>query len=129
MLNYHLMQKKKIHRPYLPRMKPQPAQQRRKRMRTKIKLLPIALAAMTGFGCLFASERASLRDPGSLVSEASARVGRPLTPGSVAGVARRTTRRGVYGAAAVGVGVGTVGLATHCVRVVGANGQMVTRCN
>jgi hypothetical protein len=35
----------------------------------------------------------------SLVSEAVARVGRPLTPVSVAGVARRTTRRcatGVY---------------------------------
>lgn len=35
----------------------------------------------------------------SLVSPASARVGRPLTPVSVAGVARRTTRRcaaGVY---------------------------------
>ena len=30
---------------------------------------------------------------GPLVSEAQARVGRPLTPGSVAGVARRTTRR------------------------------------
>ena len=35
----------------------------------------------------------------SLVSPAEARVGRPLTPVSVAGVARRTTRRcaaGVY---------------------------------
>ncbi len=35
----------------------------------------------------------------SLVSSAEARVGRPLTPVSVAGVARRTTRRcaaGVY---------------------------------
>jgi hypothetical protein len=30
---------------------------------------------------------------GSLVSSAEARVGRPLTAGSVAGVARRTTRR------------------------------------
>ena len=29
----------------------------------------------------------------SLKAEAEARVGRPLTPGSVAGVARRTTRR------------------------------------
>lgn len=31
--------------------------------------------------------------PGSIVSSAEARMGRPLTPGSVAGVARRTTRR------------------------------------
>ena len=30
---------------------------------------------------------------GMLINEAEARVGRPLTPGSVAGVARRTTRR------------------------------------
>jgi hypothetical protein len=36
------------------------------------------------------------------VESAQARVGRPLTPVSVAGVARRTTRRGYYGAAAVG---------------------------
>jgi hypothetical protein len=38
-------------------------------------------------------------DSYSLVSAANARVGRPLTPVSVAGVARRTTRRcavGVY---------------------------------
>ena len=32
---------------------------------------------------------------GSVSSEAMARVGRPATPGSVAGVARRTTRRTV----------------------------------
>jgi hypothetical protein len=30
---------------------------------------------------------------GMLINEAEARIGRPLTPGSVAGVARRTTRR------------------------------------
>src|ERR1700754_105986 len=36
------------------------------------------------------------------VESAQARVGRPLTPGSVAGVARRTSRRAYYGAAAAG---------------------------
>ena len=36
------------------------------------------------------------------VESAQARVGRPLTPMSGAGVARRTTRRAVYGTAAVG---------------------------
>ncbi|WP_076862391.1 hypothetical protein [Bradyrhizobium mercantei] len=36
------------------------------------------------------------------VERAQARVGRPLTPVSVAGVARRQTRRAVYGTAAVG---------------------------
>lgn len=30
---------------------------------------------------------------GMFINEAQARIGRPLTPGSVAGVARRTTRR------------------------------------
>jgi hypothetical protein len=34
--------------------------------------------------------------------DAQARVGRPLTPVSVAGVARRTTRRAVVGGAVVG---------------------------
>jgi hypothetical protein len=32
----------------------------------------------------------------SLVKDAQARIGRPLTPVSVAGVARRTTRRAIY---------------------------------
>jgi hypothetical protein len=36
------------------------------------------------------------------VESAQARVGRPLTPMSVAGVARRTGRRAYYGAAAAG---------------------------
>jgi hypothetical protein len=36
------------------------------------------------------------------IDEAQARVGRPLTPVSVAGVARRTTRRAVVGGAVVG---------------------------
>jgi hypothetical protein len=41
------------------------------------------------------------------IESAQARVGRPLTPVSVAGVARRQTRRAVYGAG------GTVGLARY----------------
>src|SRR4051812_48535768 len=43
-----------------------------------------------------------------LPEQAQAVVGRPLTPMSYAGVARRTTRRAVYGTAAVGAAaVGT----------------------
>ena len=38
------------------------------------------------------------------LDRAEARVGRPLTPMSVAGVHRRVHRRAYYGAAAVGVG-------------------------
>ena len=57
------------------------------------------------------------------IDRAQARVGRPATPGSVAGVARRTTRRAVVGGAAVG---GAVVVAPACVRVL-VNGAYVCR--
>ena len=57
------------------------------------------------------------------VESAQARVGRPLTPMSVAGVARRTTRRAVVGGAVVG---GAVVGAPVCVRVL-VNGRYVCR--
>jgi hypothetical protein len=57
------------------------------------------------------------------IESAQARVGRPLTPVSVAGVARRTTRRAVVGGAVVG-GAAVVG--TGCVRVL-VNGAYVCR--
>jgi hypothetical protein len=56
------------------------------------------------------------------IEGAQARVGRPLTPVSVAGVARRTTRRAVVGGAAVGAAV----VAPACVRVL-VNGAYVCR--
>ena len=52
------------------------------------------------------------------VDPAQARVGRPLTPVSVAGVARRTTRRAVVGGAVVG--------GAACVRVL-VSGRYVCR--
>ena len=65
---------------------------------------------------------------GGLISSAEARIGRPLTPMSYAGVARRTTRRAV----AVGAGAAAVGAGAYygsgCVQVVDAYGQLVTRC-
>jgi hypothetical protein len=57
------------------------------------------------------------------VESAQARVGRPLTPVSVAGVARRTTRRAVVGGAVVG---GAVVGGAACVRVL-VNGAYVCR--
>jgi hypothetical protein len=68
---------------------------------------------------------------GSLVkngvfSEAQARVGRPLTPMSYAGVARRTTRRAVAAGAAVGAAGAYYG--SSCVQVVDAYGRVTTRC-
>lgn len=65
----------------------------------------------------------------SLVSEAEARIGRPLTPMSYAGVARRTTRRAVTAGAAVGtVGAAGVYYGSSCVQVVDAYGRVTTRC-
>jgi hypothetical protein len=87
--------------------------------RGTLRPLTIALATVAGIGCLFVSDRISLTTLDSLVTTADARVGRPLTPVSYAGVARRTTRRAVaVGAAAT----------TSCVQVVDAYGRMVTRC-
>jgi hypothetical protein len=59
-------------------------------------------------------------------SDAQARIGRPLTPMSYAGVARRTTRRAV----AVGAAAGAAGAyyAPSCVQVVDAYGQVAVRC-
>jgi hypothetical protein len=56
--------------------------------------LRVVLVAVTiGFLGLGTSERLSLPVSYDLISTAEARVGRPLTPVSVAGVARRTARR------------------------------------
>jgi hypothetical protein len=54
------------------------------------------------------------------VESAQARVGRPLTPVSVAGVARRQYRRGAYGSGAGVVGAGLGAAAIGTVAAVGA---------
>ena len=67
---------------------------------TASKLFALALVAgIVGLGGLELGERLSIPGVHGIVSTAEARVGRPLTPVSVAGVARRTVRRcavGVY---------------------------------
>jgi hypothetical protein len=114
---------------------PPASSDRRKSMTsTKMRFLRIALAATVGIWCLFVSDRISSSNSGFLMTQANARIGRPLTPMSYAGVARRTTGRAVYGAAAVGVGVGVAvgaaaAVAPRCVQVVDAYGRIVTRCN
>lgn len=60
------------------------------------KLKIALLAVVVGMFGLEAGERVSFPGVSGFVSSAEARVGRPLTPVSVAGVARRTTRRTVY---------------------------------
>jgi hypothetical protein len=86
------------------------------------KLIVFAAAALA-VGLFWNGEAAV---DGGLVASAEARVGRPLTPMSYAGVARRTTRRAV----AVGAGVAAAGAyyGPGCVQVVDAYGQLVTRC-
>jgi hypothetical protein len=90
-----------------------------KKISIKRAFLATAIFALGTLGSVAWSPSGSL----SLSLEsAEARVGRPLTPVSVAGVARRTTRRAVVGGAAVGAA--TVGAA--CVRVL-VNGRYVCR--
>jgi hypothetical protein len=67
---------------------------------TNLKKLGLSLSVvMLGLLAMGVGERFSLPGVSGYVATAEARVGRPLTPVSVAGVARRTTRRcatGVY---------------------------------
>jgi len=99
-------------------------------IRTKITRLPIALGIVAGVGCLFLSDHASPTKPGSLITEAHAIIGRPLTPMSYAGVARRTTRRayGAYGVYGAPVVVAPVVVAPVCAQVVNVYGQITTVC-
>jgi hypothetical protein len=60
-------------------------------MLKRIKVL--LLAAVIGGLCFEAGERLSIPGVHGFISSAQAIIGRPLTPMSVAGVARRTARR------------------------------------
>ena len=88
----------------------------------RIFMMAAATAAfVAGLSC---NETAGLGN--GVFSAAEARIGRPLTPMSYAGVARRTTRR------AVAVGAGAVAAGAYygstCVQVVDAYGRIVSRC-
>jgi hypothetical protein len=87
----------------------------------KISIKQALLATTTlAFGTLASINWSPGGGPSFAVESAQARVGRPSTPVSVAGVARRTTRRAVVGGAAVGAA------AAGCVRVL-VNGAYVCR--
>ena len=90
--------------------------------RMSSRLVRAALAAAAGFVILFAAEKMSPTQSG-LITTAEAVIGRPLTPMSYAGVARRTTRR----AAAVGAAT-AAGAAAACYQTVDAYGRVYTRC-
>jgi hypothetical protein len=95
-------------------------------------LFRLTLATMLGAGALFWGGQLPLDRQSSLVSSAEARIGRPLTPMSYAGVARRTTRRAVaVGAVAVGtaaVVAAPMVVAPACTQVADAYGRIVTVC-
>lgn len=111
--------------------------------RTKMKVARVALAIVVGVTCLLVSEKFAPTEPGSLISAAHAVIGRPLTPVSYAGVARRSAVGVGVGAAAVGVGVAVgaaaarpvvvvpapvVVVAPVCAQVVNVYGQITTVC-
>jgi hypothetical protein len=78
----------------------------------QMSLTTVAIAAST-FACaaLLSFSWSEQRGLSLSVEKAEARVGRPLTPVSVAGVARRHNRRAAYGAGVVGAGAAAVGTA------------------
>lgn len=75
--------------------------------------------SVLALGALATPEWTPGQGPSLSIESAQARIGRPGTPMSVAGVARRHTRRAVVGAAAVGA-------AARCHRVL-VNGAYVCR--
>jgi hypothetical protein len=66
-------------------------------MNVSRKLGIIVFAGIIMLGGFEVGERLSIPGVHSFISDAEARVGRPLTPVSVAGVGRRTARRCVTG--------------------------------
>lgn len=105
--------------------------------RKSLRPLGLALAAVAGIAGLFVGEDLVPLAPNTWISQAEARIGRPLTPLSYAGVARRTTRRAVAGGAVVGgavVGGAYAGGAyiaaprVGCYQVVDAYGRSIWRC-
>ena len=98
--------------------------------RVSIRISSYVLALAAGAACLFVNERPSLVGQGSLMTTAHAIIGRPLTPLSYAGVARRTTRRAVAAGAVVGAAAARpVYVApAGCVQAVDAYGRIYTRC-
>jgi hypothetical protein len=94
----------------------------------------MATAAAAGLAALitFAGSEAGLRLASLQMTSADARIGRPMTPMSYAGVARRTTRRAVVAGGAAAAGAYYYAAppygASGCVQVVDAYGRMRYRC-
>lgn len=97
--------------------------------RTTNALIHLTIATIVGGSALLWNGNVPSNPGQTLISFADARIGRPLTPLSYAGVARRTTRRAV-GAGAYGgaVYVAPVVVAPSCVQVADAYGRIYSRC-
>ena len=98
-------------------------------------LVRLSTVTIVGVAALLWSGQSPLDPNAALVSSAEARIGRPLTPMSYAGVARRTTRRVVaVGAAAGAAYVAPVVVApapvapARCMQAVDPYGRIYTRC-
>ena len=88
-----------------------------------------SVATIVGGAAFLWSGQLTLDRNTALVSSAEARIGRPLTPMSYAGVARRTTRRAVaVGVAAGAAYVAPVVVAPACAQMVDVYGRVVTVC-
>jgi cyanophycinase-like exopeptidase len=99
--------------------------------RTSTFFFRFSVAAILGGVAFLWSGQLTLNRASSLVSSAEARIGRPLTPLSYAGVARRTTRRAVaVGAVAAGAAVvaAPMVVAPACAQTVDVYGRVVTVC-
>lgn len=97
----------------------------------------LSIATLLGALALVWNGNLPLNTQTSLVSSAEAIIGRPLTPLSYAGVARRTTARAVgagavYGGAVYGAPVvvvpAPVVVAPSCVQAVDPYGRVYMRC-
>ena len=84
----------------------------------KITVLGISLGAALLCAVPVSLQWSPLKTVSISVDKAEARIGRPLTPGSIAGVhrrvERRTYRRGVYYGAAAGAAAGAYYHGQHC---------------
>jgi hypothetical protein len=97
--------------------------------RALIRATQISFATVAVVVGLFGSEKIWPTDSGSLVTQAHAIIGRPLTPMSYAGVARRSAVGvGVGVGVAVGVGAAAVVAAPVCAQVVDVYGRITTVC-
>jgi len=93
------------------------------------KQISLAALALLVSGAAFLWNGTGPVPSGSFISQAEARVGRPATPMSYAGVARRTTRRAVAVGAAGAAAAGSYYYANPgCVQVVNSFGQLVYHC-